>query len=416
MSKIRIKNDIVTWLAQATTAGTLSATAEQSHHAFQKETKMKCELRLFKTYFKQYKDGLVVPQEAKNPTVTQADIDAIDINMFRAGQKKLEKGIFVPYRTGKGVDMLFSVTKQGGGPMKGTVIVGTGGPGVGKSTVFYDMQAQLQINYPNDEIACVQSEMRELDLEWELSEENEQRKPWMNIPNFILLSETIRKNGVSVPGLYKPALAKIFQHGYDVLFIDSFEDIVSKLKTYSGMSESTAESYLLGLIEQTCDAKNDRGVHTAVIAIQQETKGGVFKGSNKLKHAITGMLHMKKDKKGDRYIIFSKNRRAGGNVDKALFFGLDKQGELVYDVAAFMEAEDLAASLKREKERMSQKTANFTEMFKKDTDAKIALSGKLNPDGTKMVDATDTTAILAASDTVAEKATKKKKAATKAAK
>jgi hypothetical protein len=45
--------------------------------------------------------------------------------------------------------------------------------------------------------------------------------------------------------------------------------------------------------------------------------------------------------------------------DKALFFGLDKQGELVYDVAAFMEAEDLAASLKREKERMSQKNCKL---------------------------------------------------------
>lgn len=377
--KVRMKNDILLWLAKGDNK-TLSV--EKAHKAFVKDTKIACELRLFKTYHGKYNAGEVEPKVVASTVITQADIDSIELTTFRAGERKLPTGVFIPYKTGHGIDRLFSQTRTGGGPMKGTVTVASGGPGVGKSTLVYHMQAMLQGNYPKDEITCLQSEMRDLDLEWELSEENEGRKPWMAVPNFVLLSEAIRPKGVYRPELTKAVITKVFQHGYDVLFIDSFEDIVQKLKAFGNMSESMAESFLLNLIEATCSGKNDRGVLTAVIAIQQETKGGLFKGSNKLKHAITGMLHMRKDKKGDRYVMFSKNRRGGGNVDKAMFFGLDKKGDLVYDVAAFEAAENLAESLRREKERLGEKTANFNELFAKTPgEDKIAETGKLGEDG-----------------------------------
>lgn len=375
--KIRKKQDILLWLHKDKNS---LIPLNEAHELFKKETGIWCELRLFK----KYKNSGEQPGQVRTNrtgTVTQEDIDSIELVTFRAGEKKLQKGIFVPYTSGLGVDRLFSVTKSGGGPMKGTVTIATGGPGVGKSTVIYHYQARLQEKYPQDEICCLQSEMRELDLEWELSKENEQNKPWMAIPNFVLLSSIIRPGGNFRPELAKAAITKVFKHGYDVLFIDSFEDLVQKLVAYADMKESHAETFLLGLIEATCDAKNDRGVHTAIIAIQQETKGGVFKGSNKLKHAITGMLHMKKDKRGERYITFSKNRRSGGNVDKAMFFGLDSKGELVYDVAAFEEAETLAESLKREKERLNERKGNFVKLFAKNTDEKIELSGKLDVEG-----------------------------------
>lgn len=383
MKKVTVKNDIVIFLEKEIES---TKDVKSLHAQFQKETKIKCELRLFTTYYKQFQNGLVTPKEPKvkqqnfNAPAPQEDLDEVNIVVFNAGRKKLQKDIFVPYQTGKGIDRLFSDTKEGGGPMKGTVTVGTGGPGVGKSTLFYDIQAQLQQKYADSEIICLNTEMKELDLEWELSDKNANRKLWMDIPNFALLNTMIRPKNVFRPELCKAAVEKIFKHGYDVLFIDSFEDLVGKLVAYADMRESQAETFLLSLIEATCDGHNDRGVHTAVVAIQQETKGGVFKGSNKLKHAITGMLHIRKSKTGDRYVTFSKNRRSGSNVDKIMYFGLDKQGEMVYNVEEFEEEEKRVVSLMNEKARMEEKKQNFQELFRKKTDEKIAASGKIMDD------------------------------------
>ena len=51
--------------------------------------------------------------------------------------------------------------------------------------------------------------------------------------------------------------------------------------------------------------------------IQQVTKGGTFVGSNKLKHMVSSMAHMRMSDEG-RYLHFSKNRR-GGNANKIFF-------------------------------------------------------------------------------------------------
>jgi predicted ATP-dependent serine protease len=51
--------------------------------------------------------------------------------------------------------------------------------------------------------------------------------------------------------------------------------------------------------------------------IQQVTKGGEFAGSNRFKHMITAMAHMK-FVEGGRAMWFSKNRR-GGEMNKQFF-------------------------------------------------------------------------------------------------
>ena len=68
-------------------------------------------------------------------------------------------------------------------------------------------------------------------------------------------------------------------------------------------------------------AENRSNINTAFMLIQQVTKGGEFAGSNRFKHMLTGMAHMKFDGDGGRCIFFSKNRR-GGEMNK-LFFSLN---------------------------------------------------------------------------------------------
>ena len=60
--------------------------------------------------------------------------------------------------------------------------------------------------------------------------------------------------------------------------------------------------------------------------IQQVTKGGEFAGSNRFKHMITAMAHMKFTPEGSRAIWFSKNRR-GGEMNK-LHFSLDQKNHV----------------------------------------------------------------------------------------
>jgi predicted ATP-dependent serine protease len=84
------------------------------------------------------------------------------------------------------------------------------------------------------------------------------------------------------------------------------------------MSSKKAETELLNLFERHNLGQNDSEVNTAFLVIQQVTKGGEFAGSNRFKHMMTGMAHMKWTKEGDRTFFFSKNRR-GGDMSVRLF-------------------------------------------------------------------------------------------------
>ena len=86
------------------------------------------------------------------------------------------------------------------------------------------------------------------------------------------------------------------------------------------MSSKKAETDILNLFEKHNKAENAGNVNTCFLVIQQVTKMGEFAGSNRFKHMMTGMAHMKFMDEG-RAFFFSKNRR-GGQMD-ALFFSLN---------------------------------------------------------------------------------------------
>ncbi len=84
------------------------------------------------------------------------------------------------------------------------------------------------------------------------------------------------------------------------------------------MSYKKAETELLNLFEKNNLGENDSEINTAFLVIQQVTKGGEFAGSNRFKHMMTGMAHMKWTKEGERTFFFSKNRR-GGDMSVRMF-------------------------------------------------------------------------------------------------
>ncbi|MEO6304604.1 MAG: hypothetical protein ABIP51_15700 [Bacteroidia bacterium] len=316
----------------------------------------------FRTYYKAVLRGAFKPKRYTEKLVREeVKVEDIKLQVWTPGAEKFDSELFKTWKTGKGIDIILSTN---GGASKASTTIIIGEPGVGKTTVCADMQYCLQKNYPKAKIACVQAEMKRFDIAYEYSENN---MPWMSELQYLILKDYGYAN-------IKNTLIKIFTAGYDILFVDSVENIAKKLQVYADMSHKEAENFILELFEHANDAKNNKNekgkdIHTTIFAIQQVTKGGEFKGDNALKHETTAMLELRKDDKGNRYSSTSKNRRCGKHVDKRLFYGLNEGNELIYDSQMFEESEVQMDYAKKEKEEIEKRTKNFYDVFsKKSTD------------------------------------------------
>lgn len=227
--------------------------------------------------------------------------------------------MFKRYMTGTIFDEIHS---DDGGIMAACSVVIVGGPGVGKSTLTFWAASRLKEVEQDIRVAVVSSEMEIEDLLYEA-----QRKPWMNTIDFILTSE--------YQETLKEALKKIFLGGYHIIILDSFADICDKLRDFCGMTTSAAETWLLDLMKAAKGGKNsevdEEKVYTTTLAIQQQTKSGSFAGSNKLKHNTTAMLELRKEKDGDRYMVYTKNRRNGAMVGKRLYYYLSAGNQVSFN-------------------------------------------------------------------------------------
>ena len=322
--------------------------------------------------------------DKKVSTIKAIPLKKIELKEWTPGSEKFDKKLFVPYKTKKGIDMMIS---DDGGPMLGTTYIVIGEAGVGKTTVASDIQRSLQKNYPKLKIGCVQSEMKRIDLGYEYK-----KKEWMKDLKYIILKDYGYEN-------IQEVMEKIFSSGYDILFVDSVKDIADKLKSYCDMSETEAENYLLSLFDKANDGVNNNGKHTIVFAIQQVTKGGEYKGSTKLKHMTTGMMELRFDDDGPRYIEFSKNRRCGNHVNKRLLFSLNKNGEVTYDMTSFEQIEAQNLLVAQKKEELKDNTTAFFDTVRQK-------SSLLNSELTEVVDL----AVKAASAPAPVKKAKKKSA------
>jgi len=218
---------------------------------------------------------------------------------------KFDKALFTPMRTGKKIDKLFS---SEGGLMRGTNYAIVGDPGAGKTTVAMDIVADL--NKKGRKVLFISGEMNQIDMYGYVK-----RYPKFGELDILFLGDYIEQN-------IEKVLQAALKPGYDVVLIDSMAEVANAIAdTAAGfMSNKKAETVILNLLEEHNQGENDAKVNTAFLIIQQVTKQGNFAGSNRFKHMMTGMAHMKISEEG-RFFFFSKNRR-GGQMD-ALFFSLN---------------------------------------------------------------------------------------------
>jgi len=217
---------------------------------------------------------------------------------------KFNPELFVPMKTNTKIDNLLS---SEGGMMKGTNVAFVGDPGVGKTTVLLDMLADMQAK--GNKVLFISGEMNRIDMVGYVK-----RYPkFANVP-ILFMGDYIENDPLAV-------LQAVLSEGYDVVLVDSFAEVAVAVVDQHGGTMKNAETKILNLLERHNKAENRNNVNTAFMLIQQVTKGGEFAGSNRFKHMLTGMAHMKFDSDGGRAIYFSKNRR-GGEMNK-LFFSLN---------------------------------------------------------------------------------------------
>ena len=217
---------------------------------------------------------------------------------------KFDKNLFIPMPTGKKIDSLFSAE---GGLMKGTNYAIVGDPGVGKSTVMLDILSDL--NNKGKKTLFISGEMNRIDMHGYVK-----RFPKFGELDILFMGDYIEKDPLVI-------VKSILYEGWDVVLIDSMAEVCGAIADFhTGMSNKRAETEVLNLLEKHNKAENLGKVNTSFLVIQQVTKMGEFAGSNRFKHMMTGMAHMKFMDEG-RAFFFSKNRR-GGQMD-ALFFTLN---------------------------------------------------------------------------------------------
>lgn len=292
--------------------------------------------------------GAIVPRVVAAPVEIVLNIQRLDDMEFPS---------FRDFPTDTIFDNICSDDDTLRGMMSGMVVICTGESGVGKSTLLVDVLSKMK-KYadahadPNDEDAKpfealnISTEMTKTDLYF-----YKKKMPAIGKLNTLLVSEYLQA------GL-KDVIVKAFHdERYDVILLDSYQDLVEKMQDILNWRAKEAENFLIQLMVEAAEKHGK-----CVIAIQHLTKGGEYVGRTFLKHTTTAMLELKFDKGGARYATFSKNRRAGSMTHIPLYFTL-KDGEVVFDSVQFnttLHAGEISNSVA---DRQAALDRNFGDIF-----------------------------------------------------
>jgi DNA repair protein RadA/Sms len=243
------------------------------------------------------------------------------VELVKMQNQVFAEGLFDLMETEKSIDLLF--TEEGGVP-KACNFMMIGDPGAGKSTIALDILSDLHQN--GHKVLFISAEMTRIDLHQYV-----QRFPKFGAIDVLFTGEYFDNNP-------KDVIEKILTPGYDVVLIDSFAQVQSDVKEGLSISTNAAEKWLTNTMLSHNSGANEAGKNTTFIVIQQVTKDGAQLGTNRLKHAMTGMIELRKDpESGLPFAFFSKNRR--GATNKRMFYSLVEGVNVRYDMKRFIEDE-----------------------------------------------------------------------------
>ena len=269
-----------------------------------------------------------------------------ELELVQMKHQEFDPELFVPMPTGRAIDQLF--TLEGGLP-KATNYMVVGDPGVGKSTVTLDIISDLiKAGY---KCLFISAEMTRIDLYKYV-----QRYPKFGDIDILFLGEYIDDNP-------KLVIEEALAPGYDVVLIDSFVEVQEAVKEVNRMTTSGSEKWLIDQMIRNNLGNNSAKKHTTFLAIQQVTKGGVFVGSNKLKHNTTGRMEIRYEDEvsGTAYVMFTKNRR--GPVNRKMYFSLKETENVKYDQKRFSIDEGARETYEEERKQIEAEDDAFDKLL-----------------------------------------------------
>jgi predicted ATP-dependent serine protease len=225
----------------------------------------------------------------------------------KLGNLEIDPRMMETMTSGMKMDQLMS--HEGGIPCA-TNIMCIGDPGVGKTTILLDYLAGIQV--AGRKCLFISGEMGKKQM-FKYS----QRFPQFQVLKTLFVSDYINYNT-------KDVIEQSLNMGWDLVLIDSIAEIIGGVRDDNGWDRKTAESWLVDVCQQNNSGENDDNKFTSFLLIQQVTKGGVFVGSNALKHLVDAFMEMRREGAragGGSYMEFNKNRN--GQVGVRLPYELD---------------------------------------------------------------------------------------------
>jgi hypothetical protein len=271
----------------------------------------------------------------------------VEVSLTRLDDLSFSDDLFIPMVTGTPADTFLS---NDGGFMPGSNIMAAGAPGVGKTTVLLELLYKVREQDPSKKVLFISAEMNQLDMARYLK-----RFPhWGQLP-ILFLSDYVDQDP-------KAVIEQTMDQGFDLILTDSYTEVNDTVKEECGLTRGKTEKWFLDLMISQNKGQNKAKKYTTFITILQLSKGGIFVGSNKLKHMTTAMMHM--DWKGgenssERYMEFSKNRL--GQVGHKLYFSFDNG--VNFDQQRYQRDLLNEELIKEEREKLKTEEAAFDKLF-----------------------------------------------------
>lgn len=307
----------------------------------------------FNWYYKKAKPDApvlvkAVPHKTVNKITPQVEDDEVDMEFVDENMHVTEKTInpkaLIPMKTNTPFDILASKRI---GLSRSTVYMLTGESGAGKTTIATNIGEYIKEVDPTATAGFISGEMDEID--W--FEECQDNPALKNLNVVYLLKYIGAKNFLSI---LEQAMMK-----YDYVILDSMESVLDIIKDVTGFSAKKAERMLIDMMKKATFDKC-----STIMAIQQYTKGGTYVGSTKLKHMTTGLIFVKFDKSGGRYLEFDKNRRCGGMIKKRLYYAKNKvTGRIEFDTKRFEDQQSMDSANDSHLEEIKQQGNKFDDII-----------------------------------------------------
>ena len=261
---------------------------------------------------------------AKNVTTStpvHVQIDFSQITKLR--NLNIDERMFDQMNSGLILDDLIS--HEGGIP-SATNLMLFGDPGTGKTTLLLDLMASVQLNNPERRCLFISGEMGKKQMF-----KYTQRFPQFGLVDTLFVSDYTDHNT-------KDVIEQVLNMGWDLILIDSIAEVLEGVRNDNGWDRKVAKSWLVDTCVKNNKGENEENKFSTFLLIQQVTKGGVFVGSNKMKHMVDAAAEIRKEKEGGTYIMFNKNRN--GMVDVKLYFQLTGTRIVYSNIEARVEEEE----------------------------------------------------------------------------